>query len=545
MIKKIINLRSKTITFSAALIAFSIGISAMLGLLRDRLLVTYFPVGELDVYFAAFRIPDFIYGILITGGIVAVFLPVFSSTFEKSKEEGLRLASNIMNILLLVLLVLCGVLFFIAPSVMKIIVPGFSELDVEKTIFLTRIMLASPIILGASSLFSGFLQYFERFLAYSLAPIFYNIGIIFGIVFLAPSLGLEGVAYGVIGGAFLHLVIQIPPAYSAGFSYKPVIDFKQKEIHSVFFLMIPRIIGQASAKINIIVITALASLLTAGSVSIFNLANNLQAFPVRVVGVAFAVAAFPAFSRSLAQKNRKEFSESFSRVICQVLFFIIPASFIVFLLRAHVVRLVLGVEGFGWKETQLTAACLGIFAFAFFANAIIHILVRAFFSFKDTKTPVLISLVSMGVNIALAFFFVWLIGLQGFFSETVSSLLKIQSISDIKVIAFPISIFISSLLHLSLLLYFLRKKMGTLYEPRIKNCIFKTTFASLVMGIFVYLTRFSMENIFGLNTFVSVFTITLSSVVMAFFVYLVTIKTLDCLELKEILESFSKRYGKK
>jgi putative peptidoglycan lipid II flippase len=541
MIKKIINLRSKTITFSAALIAFSTGVSAVLGLLRDRLLVTHFSVGELDVYFAAFRIPDFIYGILITGGIVAVFLPVFSSVFEKSKEEGLRLTSNIMNVLLVTLFLICVVLFFITPFIIKFVVPGFSGEELKETIFLTRLMLASPIILGISSLFSGFLQYFERFLAYSLAPIFYNIGIILGIIFLAPHFGLAGVAYGVIFGAVLHLAVQIPPAYSAGFSYKPFIDLKQKELRNVFFLMIPRIIGQASAKINIIVITALASLLTAGSVSIFNLANNFQSFPIRIVGVAFAVAAFPAFSRSVAQKQKKQFAESFSKVICQVLFFIIPASVIVFLLRAHIVRLVLGVENFGWRETQLTAACLGIFSFAFFAGSIIHVIVRAFFSFQDTKTPVVISLFAMGTNVVLAFFFVWIIQSGGVFNDFLSLVLRLESIKEIEVLAFPLSIFVSSILHLILLVHFFKKKMVDFYNPRIKSCIIKTVFASLAMGVFVYITRIFIENIFHLTTFFAVLLTTSVSVLVGGVIYFLALKLVNSLELKEVISSIRVR----
>ncbi len=544
MIKKIINLQSKTITLSAALIAFSIGMSAILGLLRDRLLVTYFSVDDLDVYFAAFRIPDFIYGILITGGIVAVFLPVFSSTFERSKEEGIKLASNIMNVLLIFLFALCGILFFATPYFVEMIVPGFSQESIQETIFLTRIMLVSPIILGASSLFSGFLQYFDRFLAYSLAPIFYNLGIIAGILLLAPHFGLVGVAYGVVFGAVLHLLIQVPPAYFSGFSYRPVIDLKQKELRKVFFLMLPRIIGQASTKINMIVITALASLLAAGSVSIFNLANNLQSFPIRIVGVAFAVAAFPAFSRSLALEQKEEFSRSFSKVVCQVLFFIIPASVIVFLLRAHVVRLVLGVEGFGWKETQLTAACLGVFAFAFFAAALIHILVRAFFSFQDTKTPVLISLVAMGTNIALAFLFVWIINAEGLLNSVLSSFLRLGAIDDIAVIAFPLSVFLSSILHLFLLFYFLRRKMGSFHGSRIKNCIIKTALASGIMGSFVYLTRVTMENFFSLNTFFAVLATTGVSLLVAAVVYFISLKAVKSSEFEEVIQSIFK-YGKK
>jgi putative peptidoglycan lipid II flippase len=305
--------------------------------------------------------------------------------------------------------------------------------------------------------------------------------------------------------------------------------------------MIPRIIGQASAKINIIVITAIASLLTAGSVSIFNLANNFQSFPIRIVGVAFAVATFPAFSRSVAQKQKKQFAESFSKVICQVLFFIIPASVIVFLLRAHIVRLVLGVENFGWRETQLTAACLGIFSFAFFAGSIIHVIVRAFFSFQDTKTPVVISLFAMGTNIVLAFFFVWIIQSGGVFNDFLSLVLRLESIKEIEVLAFPLSIFVSSILHLILLVHFFKKKMVDFYNPRIKSCIIKTVFASLAMGVFVYITRIFIENIFHLTTFFAVLLTTSVSVLVGGVIYFLALKLVNSLELKEVISSIRVR----
>ncbi len=541
MIKKIINLRSKTITFSAALVAFSVGVSAILGLLRDRLLVTYFPVSELDIYFAAFRIPDFIYGILITGGIVAVFLPVFSETFEKNKKEGWRLANNILNVLLIFLLLFCSILFVFAPQIIQLIVPGFSAEYIEKTVLLTRIMLVSPIILGISGLFSGVLQYFDRFLAYSLSPIFYNIGIILGIIFLVPSFGLTGLAYGVILGSILHLIIQIPPAIFSGFSYRPVLDLRQKELHKIFYLMIPRVIGQASMKINIIVITALASLLTAGSVSIFNLAEHLQSFPVRIIGVAFAVAAFPAFSRAIALKNKELFLSSFSKVICQVLFFIIPASVLIFLLRAHIVRLVLGVEGFGWQETQLTAASLGIFSFSFFAAALIHILVRAFFSFQDTKTPVIVSLIAMGINIILSVFFVWILGFNNIFRDFLASILKIEAIANIEVIAFPLAILISAIIHFILLTYFLRRKLGKFKGEKIIMCFKNTLVSSFIMGLAVYLTLVVAGTAVELKTFMAVLFNASLATIVAVIVYVVVSKMIASTEMKEIWKTLINR----
>ncbi len=546
MIKKIINLRSTTITFSASLIAFSVGVSAILGLLRDRILIRYAHMHlegmiSIDIYFAAFRIPDFIYGILITGGIVAAFLPVFSTTLKEKKEKGWDLANNTFNVLLLSLIFLCTVLFIFTPYIMKLIAPGFSTAELSQTVFLTRLMLLSPIILGVSSLFSGILQYFDRFLAYSLAPIFYNVGIIFGIIFFTPQFGITGLAYGVILGSLLHLFIQIPPSISSGFSYKPFLNLKQKELRKIVYLIIPRIIGQASSKINIIVITALASLLTAGSISIFNFANHLQSFPVRVIGVAFAIAAFPAFSKSLASKEQNKFLNSFSSVVRQVLFLIIPISVIVFLLRAYIVRLVLGVEGFGWWETQLTAASLGIFSFSFFAAALVHVLVRVFFSFQDTRTPVIASLISMGSNIALSFLFVWLLGFDNFFRFFLAEALKIGGIIDIRVIAFPLALLISSLIHLILLTYFLKKKTGKFENMKIRSCLEKSLFGSFVMGVAIILTLRIAGNVFPLDTFFSVLIQSIIAVTIAFLTYIGVTKTLKSPELEIIYNSFFKK----
>lgn len=541
MIRRIINSRSKTITFSAAIIAFSVGISAILGLLRDRLLVNHFNVSELDIYFAAFAIPDFVYGIIITGGIISAFLPVFSQTIEKSKEDGWNLANNTLNILFVALSFLCSLLFLLTPYLVKIIAPGFSEELLNATIILTRIMLISPIILGLSSLFSGILQYFDRFLAYSLAPIFYNVGIIFGILFFTPYFGITGLAYGVIFGSVLHLFIQIPIAYFSGFSYRPIINFKQKEIKRIFYLIIPRIIGQASSKINIIVITAIASTLTAGSISVFNLANHLQSFPVRVIGVAFAVAAFPAFSKSIATQNTKKFLKNFSRVICQVLFLIIPASILVFLLRAQIVRLVLGTEGFGWRETQLTAASLGIFAFSFFAAAFVQILVRAFFSFQDTKTPVLAAVISMVTGIGLSFLFVWILGFSNPLHDIVSKTLKLGAISNIEVIAFPMAILFSTVLHFMLLIYLLKSKVGDFKNLGIKRCLYKTILASLFMGILTFVTLRVFGTFVTLDTFFSMLAQTTLALVVAFTSYIIISKILKSEELLEIRESFLNR----
>ena len=181
MIKRVFHFQTKTVTFAALLLGISALISRLLGLFRDRLLAGTFGAGQdLDVYFAAFRIPDFVYGILIMGGISAIFLPVFSEYFKKDEQEAWRLASNILNCFLVLLIVICGILAIFTPWLIKFITPGFSPEQKALAVSLTRIMFLSPIFLGLSSLFSGVLHYFNRFLAYSIAPVLYNLSIIFG-----------------------------------------------------------------------------------------------------------------------------------------------------------------------------------------------------------------------------------------------------------------------------------------------------------------------------------------------------------------------------
>ncbi len=547
MIKRILNSRSNTITFSAVLIAFSVGMSALLGLLRDRLLAANFGAGvDLDIYFAAFRIPDFVYGVLIMGGIVAAFLPVFADTLERDKEDGWKLANNTLNVLCLVLVFLGTVLFIFAPVIVRFIAPGFTGEEREFMALLTRIMMVSPVLLGISSLFSGILQYFDRFLAYSLAPVLYNVGIIFGILFLAPLFdpekALMGVALGVVVGSVMHFIIQIFPAYFSGFSYKWIIDLKQKELKRIFYLIIPRFIGQFATQINLVVITALGSMLAAGSISVFYFAEHLQAFPVRVVGVAFAVAAFPSFSRSFALKNKEMFLEHFSMVVRQVLFLIIPISVFVFLLRAHIVRLVLGTGEFGWGATQLTAASLGIFSFSFFATALVHVLVRAFFSFQDTRTPVIASVIAMTFNIILSFLFIWALGFDNLFRAFFVDILHLKELlPHIEVIAFPLAILISTALHFFLLMCFLRKKMGFLREREIMESFLKIIASSFLAGVFVFASLRITGTLLEVNTFLDIFTQILIAFITGCLIYVLSSKLLDSPELSGVIGSFSKR----
>jgi len=545
MLNKILNSQTKTITSAAILIAASVLISRFLGLIRDRLLAGRFGAGEeLDIYFAAFRIPDFVYGILIIGGITAVFLPVFSEYFEKNKRESWEFTNNVLNCFLILLIFICGILAIFTPLLIKFITPGFSEEQKTLAVSLTRIMFLSPILFGLSSIFSGVLHYFNRFLVYSLAPILYNLGIIFGILFFVPVFGLFGLAYGVILGAFFHLIIQIPSAVNAGFRYRTFFNFRYPGLIKIFKLMIPRTIGAAAYHINLIVITAIASTLVAGSIAIFTFSNNLQYFPIGLIGISFAIASFPALSRAWANGQKEKFLEYFSSAFRQIIFLIIPVSILIFLLRAQIIRIVLGTGQFDWWETRLTAASLGIFCLGIFAYGLIPFLARAFYSFQDTKTPVKIGIVSMILNIILCFFFVWLLKSPNVFQEFMRSLLKLQDIRDITVIGLPLALSISGIFQFSLLLIFLKKKISELKFDEILSSFKKIILGSFLMIPSVYFALYFLASFLNTQTFLGIFFQTTLAGTIGISVYFFITFLLKSPELKTIKSSILKQFTK-
>lgn len=406
-LNQILNFEAKNINVSALIIAVSSLISRLLGVVRDRLLASSFGAGpELDVYFAAFRLPDFIYNILIAGGVVVAFLPLFSEYFLKDKEESWKFVSNVLNIFFFLLVVASLILFIFTPFFIRLITPGFDSQQVSSTILLTRFLFLSPILLGLSSIFSGILQYFNKFIVYSLSPVFYNLGIILGIIFLAPSLGIFGVALGVILGAFLHLSIQIPSAFRAGFSFKPIFNFQDSKIKKIFSLMAFRTLGVASPQINLMIVTFIASTLPVGALSIFNFVNNLGQFPLGLIGIPFAVSSFPVLSKSFAAGDNKNFLETFWKTLRKVLYFSLPASLLILVLRNQIIDIILKTGRFDESSAQLAAASLGLFALGIWATCLIPLFLRAFFACQDTKTPTIIALVTMVLNLILCFWFV-------------------------------------------------------------------------------------------------------------------------------------------
>jgi len=464
MFNKIFNSQTKTITRGALIIGASYFISAILGLLRDRLLAGRFGAGlELDVYFAAFRIPDFVYNILILGGLIVAFLPLFAEYFSRNKDEVWQMANHVLNAFLIFLISISFIFFILTPWLIKWLFPGFGEEHYKLAIPLIRLLFLSPIFFGISNLLSGILQYFQRFFIYSLTPILYNLGIIFGILFLAPYFGIFGVGMGVVFGAFLHMAIQIPTAINCGFSYKFLLDFKYPALKRIFKLMVPRVFGVAAQQINLIVITAIASTITAGSIAIFSISNNFQSLPVGIIGASFAVAIFPALSRFFAENQKKEFLENFSSIFRQILFFVIPVSVLIFLLRTPIITFIYKTGKFTLSDVQLTSACLGIFALSIFAQSLIPLLARAFFSLQDTKTPTLITFWAVSLNIILCFSFVWLLKSPNIFSNSLIEFFSLFRNENTSLLGLPLAFSISAIFQFILLYFSFKQKIKKIF----------------------------------------------------------------------------------
>ncbi len=457
MFKFLVNYKSRTINGSAIILIVATVISKFLGIVRDWLLARGFGAGtELDIYFTAFKIPDLIYNILILGGVVVTFLPLFSECFEKDKEKAWEFASNCLNIFLFLMGSLSVVFFILMPFLMGWIAPGFNSWQIQQTVFLARIMILTPIFFGLSNIFSGILQYFDRFLIYSLCPIIYNGSIVFGLLFLAPYFGISGVVMGVVMGSFLHLLIQIPTAFNCGFSYRAVLDFKSKKMKRVFTLMLPRMFGVSVQQINLIVINAIASTLTEGSIAIFNFANNIQYFPIGVVGISFSVASFSNLSKSWAAGRIEEFKKKFISVFDEIVYFVFFISSLVFILREQIIKILLQHGLFSASSASLVSASLALFCLGIFASALIPLLFKTFFSVQDTKTPTLIAAFSVLLNVYLSFLLT-----QGhpLLDDLFKNIFSLEHLESVSVLGLPLAFSLSAIVQLLLMVFFLKKKL--------------------------------------------------------------------------------------
>lgn len=406
-----------SIVGAAILLSATALASRVLGLIRDRLLAGTFGAGmELDAYYAAFRVPDLVYSFLVLGALSAGFIPYFTKRWKEKDGEmsAWRFTNAVLSIVSVALIILSVAGAVFARPLLLLVAPGFDASTMDIAVPLSRVLYFSTFFLGVSSVFGGVLQSLKRFTLYSIAPLIYNVGIIVGTLVAAfAGRDVMWVAWGVVLGALLHMLIQLLGSLQSGWRPHLWLRWKDSDVRAMFGLMGPRVLGLAVSQINVIVMTAIASVLAVGSVSIFHFANNIQYVPVGVIGVAFAIAAFPHLSDAAAEGDQAAMAQNVSQTTRSVLFLILPVTVVMLLLRAQIVRVVLGAGVFGWNETITTANMLAYFALSLFAQSLVPVYVRVFFANKNTVIPTLIAVFSALVNIACALLWTPRFGVTG------------------------------------------------------------------------------------------------------------------------------------
>lgn len=492
-------------------------LSKILGLIRDRLLVSTFPPDTVAIFFAAFRVPDLIFQLLILGALSVAFIPVFTEVFEeKGSQDAFRLAQAILNLALIVLLAVTVLIFIFVDQITELIVPGFSPAQQKAVAELTKIILAGQIILTVGSFFVGMLQSFQRFIIPAFAGVFYNLGIILGIILLTPFMGIAGPAMGVILGALMHVLIQLPLVWSIGFRFN-FLNLFHPGVKDIFRLISFRTIGLAAEQFNETVGLILASLISTVSVTYLTFAQHLQIVPVGLFGATIAQAALPVLAYERAKGKLDEFKATLLTTMHQILFLTLPAAAILIVIRIPAVRLVFGASQFDWVSTVLTGKTVAFLSVGLAAQAVSPLLVRGFYALKDTRTPVFISFLVVTVNIALSLYFVRYLGLE--------------------VWSLGLSFAIASILSGILLFVGLHIKTGGFEIAKVVTPFLKMLMATVIMGACLYIPIKLLDQvIFDTTKTVGLLLLTGLSGIFAILVYVLMVWFLKVRELKTFID---------
>ncbi|MDO8598765.1 MAG: murein biosynthesis integral membrane protein MurJ [bacterium] len=474
---------TQTIAASAALIAVLGIASRVLGLLRDRALASTYGAGPvLDAYQAAFRIPDFAYNLLGLAALSAAFLPTFVRLRAGDQARAMVFASRILSMVALALAALaaCGVLF--AGPLYRLLAPGFSADQLALTVALGRVLFPATLLLGCSAVVGGILQAEQRFLAFAAAPIAYNAGIIVGVVVFAPAIGPVGIAWGVVLGAAAHLGLQWIAASRAGFRFRIDLAWGDADVRATARRLLPRALALGASQVQLVVIAAIATTLTAGTLASFSFAVNIQSVPIALIGVAFALAVFPRLSGAIAAGDRTAFQQHFSSAFRQIALLAFPAAVGMLTLKAQGVRVLLGSGAFDWDDTVRTLSALEAFGYGLPFAMFIPLLTRSFYAFEDTRTPFIVSIVADIVGIAVA----WTLGR----TEGARGL--------------ALAISAAAALQATLLLALLRMRMSHFDDRRLMLAVGRFACAALVMGIVIQYVKPIVASWTGTDTFLGI-----------------------------------------
>lgn len=442
MVRRVLGLVYKEVSglhqAAYVLAVFAFG-SQLLALVRDRILASQFGAdATLDVYYAAFRIPDLLFVLFASMLSVYVLLPYVASYAERGvPRQSQALLGQLMTLFLIVYTLAAGLIAVFAPQLLAWLYPGIA--DQALLVAVTQVLLLQPVLLGLSSLCGVVTQYHSRFVLHAISPLVYNVGIIFGILVLYPQLELLGVAAGVVLGALAHLAVQWPLVRQSQFRFRPEFRFNWSQLRDVLLTALPRAFTLSLNQLTLLVLVSLGTAMAVGSVAVFQFAFNLQSVPLAIIGVSYSVAAFPTLAKLYAGNSLEKFQQHIIIALRHIIFWSVPVIALCVILRAQLVRVILGAGAFDWEDTRLTAAVFAILIVSLVAHGINLLLIRALYAGGDTKTPLLVSVVSTAMTIGFAF---WLHGLyvaNQAFQSTVASALRVSDVAGTEVLVLAVA----------------------------------------------------------------------------------------------------------
>lgn len=385
-------------------VAASFGLAAVAGLFRNAVMAATFGIGaELDAYYAAFKLPDFLFTIVAGGALATAFIPVFADFAGSGDRRGAwRLTSAVLNWVVLLVIPLAALAALLAPVLVRtIIAPGFTPAEQAETAGVMRIVLLSTIVFGMSAVLGSALNGLKHFLLPALAPVVYPLGIAAGALLLAPTMGVRGLAVGAVIGAVLHLLIKVPALVKYGFRWSPLLRLGDGSVRRVALLMGPRVLDLAVFHLTLLATTNLASRLGPGSVSALEWGWDAMQLPETIIGTAFGLVAFPTLAELAAQGNRDGLRRTLGESLRTVLALAVPAAAGLILLGRPLLALLYQRGSFDADATAAVYSALRMYALGLAAHCCLELAARAFFALKDTLTPLLLAAASAGLNIVL------------------------------------------------------------------------------------------------------------------------------------------------
>lgn len=548
MVKRILHIFNKEISGlhqAAYLLGFFAVLSQVLALFRDRMLASIFGAGmSLDIYYAAFRIPDILFATVASLVSVSVIIPFLVERIDRDKAEAQRFLNSIFTFYMLVMVVVSFVLFWFTPVLIRLLFPVISAGEYyRELILMTRILLLSPFLLGLSNLFASVTQVYRRFFVYAIAPVLYNAGIMFGIIVLYPLYGLVGLVCGVICGAGLHLLIQVPSVFASGLIPRLRIPFDMRAIKQVVFISLPRTITVSSNELTELFLISFASFLIPGSISVFNFSFNLQSVPFSIIGVSYSLAAFPTLTRLFSKGETGQFLEQMITSSRHIIFWSIPLSVLFVVLRAQIVRTVLGVGRFNWDDTRLTAAALALFTVSLVAQNLTTLFVRSYYARGKTKPPLFMNMFSAGLIVLISYALVFVFKEYSLFRDFIEVALKVESIPGTIVLMLPLGYSIGTLINMCLH-WFAFEKEYVSYSRLVLRTLFQTVGASVIMGYVAYRMLGVFASVFDLNTVFGIFMQGFVSGSIGLCVWLITLRMLGSSELEDVWSTLHKKIWK-